>query len=283
MSNYLQGELLSAGYDVWINNQKLDLYKKECITSIEVEETTEGADTATMNVSDPNFEYIEDNIFVEDTPIKIQIGWNGYTYRSEFSGWIATIDIDFNSDGVPVLNITCMDDTHRMNREKHSNTWNNMTSAQVVEDIVRGYGFQFVCESGYAFTQQETITQSNQTDIDFIQSLAGEETALFTARLVDNREFHYEIKGKLTEPKMVLTYVKYPHDIISFSPKINVETRQESVTSGTVNDDKSAESTTYTVENSSGNTSGSLKQAGNGSSGGGSVKYDATTGAYTKV
>ena len=275
MSSYKQGELLGATYEILINGKDIGLYKKECITSIEISETTEGADTMTLVISDPNFEYIEDDIFLEDTKIVAKIGWTGYTYRCTFEGWITTIDISFNEDAIPTLNITCMDNTHLMNRAKKSRTWNNMTSAQVVQNIVEEYGFKFVVESGYKFTVQETITQSNQTDIDFIQSLAGEETAIFTARLVNSKEFHYVKKGTLGVSSMSLNYVGYPHEIISFSPQINIETRQESVSKGTVTDDK--ESTTTTV--TSGNTSSSFKKQGNG---GGSVSYSPHTGAYSQ-
>lgn len=277
MSEYSQGELLSATYDVWIKGNKLNEYKKECITSLEVSETVEEADTATLNISDPNFEYIEDNIFVEDSKIKIEIGWDGYTYRSVFSGYITAIDIDFKDDGVPELVIHCMDETHRMNREKNSKTWNNTTSAKVIEEIVRKYGFGFVCEKGYKFTTQETITQSSQTDIEFIQSLASEETALFTARLVDNKTFHYVKMGTIGDAKMSLNYVNYPHEVISFSPSINIETRQSNVSSGNVSDNKEVETVKITSETSSGNTSNSLKSGGNA----GQVNYSAHTGAYT--
>ena len=275
MSKYKQGELLCATYDVWIKGKKLGLYKKSCITSIEIEETTEGADTMVINISDPNFEYIEDNIFLEDTRIKVKLGWDGETYRSTFSGWIATIDISFNEDGVPTLTINCMDDTHRMNRKKKSKTWNNMSSAQVVQQIVQNYGFKFVTDSNYKFTKQETITQSNQTDIDFIQSLAGEETEIFTARLVDNKTFYYVKKGQLGKSVATLNYVQYPHEVISFSPQINIETRQESVSTGTVGDDKKASTTIL----KSGNTNEKVKD---GSGSGGNVTYSAHTGAYSQ-
>ena len=278
MSKYKQGELLCATYDVWIKGKKLGLYKKSCITSIEIEETTEGADTMVINISDPNFEYIEDNIFLEDTRIKVKLGWDGETYRSTFSRVIATIDISFNEDGTPTLTINCMDDTHRMNRKKKSKTWNNMSSAQVVQQIVQGYGFKFVTDSKYKFTKQETITQSNQTDIDFIQSLAGEETDIFTARLVDNKTFYYVKKGQLGKSVATLNYVQYPHEVISFSPQINIETRQESVSTGTVGDDKKASTTIL----KSGNTNEKVKSGGSGSGSSGNVTYSPHTGAYSQ-
>ena len=50
-------------------------------------------------------------------------------------------------------------------------------------------------DSSYKFEEQETISQSHQTDIDFLTKLAGDEVYPFTARLVGNT-FHYEKMGK---------------------------------------------------------------------------------------
>ena len=40
--------------------------KKQCINSIDVKETVEGADSATIEIQDPEFRYINDDIFEED-------------------------------------------------------------------------------------------------------------------------------------------------------------------------------------------------------------------------
>lgn len=229
----LNDEVLAMRYNVWISGTMLDISKKQCINSVEIKETVEGADKAVIKISDPEFLFIEDNIFVEENPIKIMLGWSNTTYRITFEGYISTIDIDFQSNGVPVLTVTCMDNTHKMNREKKNNTYSNTTSADVVKSICANYGFTCVVDSSYQFTIQETITQSDQTDIDFIQKLAKDEVYPFTARLVDDT-FYYVKKGALTTPKMTLTYLKYPHDIISFSPKINKETKKVAIEKSTI-------------------------------------------------
>lgn len=280
MSKYKQGEVLAIVYDVWISGTKLGMNKKACINSISIKETVEGSDSATIQISDPEFLYIEDNIFIEDNSIKIKLGWSNTTYRVTFNGYISAIDINFDSDGIPKLTITCMDNTHVMNRKKKNETYKNCTSAEVVKKIVQGYGYSCVVDSSYSFKRQETITQSNQTDIDFITKLAGDEVYPFTARLVGNT-FYYVKMGKLETPKMSLTYKKYPHEVISFTPKINKESKQVEINGASVDtSSKSVSSSTGTVKSDSGSSTKNGSSSSKSSSGG--YTYNPSTKKWTK-
>ena len=280
MSKYKQGEVLAIVYDVWISGTKLGMNKKACINSISIKETVEGSDSATIQISDPEFLYIEDNIFIEDNSIKIKLGWSNTTYRVTFNGYISAIDINFDSDGIPKLTITCMDNTHVMNRKKKNETYKNCTSAEVVKKIVQGYGYSCVVDSSYSFKRQETITQSNQTDIDYITRLAGDEVYPFTARLVGNT-FYYVKMGKLETPKMSLTYKKYPHEVISFTPKINKESKQVEISGASVDtSSKSVSSSTGTVKSDSGSSTKNGSSSSKSSSGG--YTYNPSTKKWTK-
>ena len=244
--------VLSMMCDIWISGTKLGVSKKRCITDITIKETVEGSDTATLSITDPDFLFINDNIFVDENTIKIKMGWSNSTYRDTFEGYISAIDIDFDNTGSPKLTVTCMDNTHKMNRQKKNKTFKKKTSAEVVKSIVKSYGYSCVIEKGYKFTKQDSISQSNQTDIDFITKLASDEVYPFTARLVGNT-FYYVKMGKLETPKMTLTYRNYPHDIISFSPKINIETKQVEIKSSTVSTkNKSVNTTKGTVDSQKG-------------------------------
>lgn len=279
--------VLAIQWDVWISGKKLALAKKLCITAISIKETVEGADSATIEISDPEFKYIEDNIFIEDNKIKIKMGWDSVTYRVTFEGYISAVDINFAEDGIPKLTLTCMDNTHKMNRKKKDKTYKNTTSAAVVKKIVKGYGFKCKVDSSYKFAKQETITQSHQSDIEFITKLANDEVHPITARLV-GKTFYYEKMGKLKTPRMTLTYMKYPHEIISFNPKINKESKQQEIKSSSMNTSSKGVSTT--TGTSSGSGSGSASSNGNknngsnknGGSGGGSYTYNPQTQTWNK-
>ena len=267
MSTYdYNGKILAIVYDVWISGTKLGIDKKECINQISIKETVVGSDSATIVIQDPEFLFIEDNIFLEDNKIKIMLGWDNTTYRVVFDGYISAIDITFASDGIPTLTITCMDNTHKMNRKKNNATFKNTTSANVVKQIVRNYGFQCVVDPSYKFEVQETITQSNQSDIEFITQLANNEVYPFTARLVGNT-FYYVKMGELTTPKMTLTYKKYPHEIISFSPKINKEQKQVEIKSASIQaSNKQVSKTTGQQVNQANSGSDKGSSTSNGSS-----------------
>ena len=280
MSKYKQGGVLCIVYGVWISGTEMGIDKKECINSIEIKETVDGADTATIQITDPEFLYIEDDIFLEDNTIKIKLGWDNTTYRETFEGYISAIDIDFNSNGCPKLTVTCMDKTHIMNRTKKDATFKNTTSANVVKQICKNYGYNVVVDSSYKFEVQETITQSHQTDIDFITKLANDEVYPFSARLVGNT-FYYVKKGKLETPKMTLTYKKYPHEVISFNPKINKETKQVEIKSSSINtSNKSTSNTTGKVDSRSGSSSSNGSSSSKKSSGG--YTYNPKTKKWTK-
>lgn len=280
MSNYKQGEILSIIYDIWISGTKLEMEKKACINSISIKETVDGSDTATIQITDPQFLFIEDDIFLEDNSIMLKLGWDNTTYRVEFQGYIGAIDIVFDTNGCPKLTITCIDNTHVMNRTKKNNTFKNTTSAEVVKKIVQSYGYTCVIDDSYSFSVQETITQSNQTDIDFVTKLAGDEVYPFTARLVGNT-FYYVKKGKLKSPKMTLTYKKYPHEVISFSPKINKESKQVEISSASMDtSSKSVSTTKGTVETKSGSSSSNGSSSSDSASGG--YTYNSETKTWTK-
>lgn len=226
-------DVLSAYYDIYVGGNRLNLEKKICIENVEIKETEDGADTARFSIIDTNFEFIEDDIFIEDVPIHIVGGWHNEMYRYEFNGYIATIDIDFPNTGTPSLEIFCVDKTHLMNRKKKKRTWKNVSSADIVKLICKEYGFSVELEKGYKFKKEETITQSNQTDIEFIQSLAQKESDVFISKLREST-LHYIKKGLLTTPVIELWYKQDTREIISFSPKINRETKQEKVERATI-------------------------------------------------
>lgn len=229
-------KVLSCYWNVTINGKELSKSRKECIESIDIAEQCDGSDTCTLVVNDPNFYFIEDNIFIEEATISVVLGWHGDTHRVTFTGYISAIDINFPESGFPVLSIFCLDNSHVMNRKKKKRSWDNVTNADVVKKIAQEYGFKCVVESGYPFKTEDTISQSDTTDIEFCESLASSERDPFMCKLVGNT-LYYVKKGVLKDPVSTVYYKKFPYDVISFSPKINKETKKEEANSADINTD----------------------------------------------
>lgn len=296
LNNYDKNILVPL-FKVWIGGKELSFSRKNCITSVEIKETVTGSDSATLKISDPNFVFIDDTIFIEDKKIKIHMCWDKWStkgYRVKFEGFITAVDINFASNGIPELSITCMDKTHRMNRKSKSRTFKNKTSAQIVKSILKNYGFKCKVDKKYKFAKQDNVSQSKQTDIAFIEKLASDETHPFTARLVGDT-FIYEEMGKLKKPKLSLTYRKYPYSLVSFSPKINTQSRNITVSNSSVNSSsKGTSSSKGSVSsnnggnksknnNSKNNNSNNNSSSNSSSNNGGKRKYNYTTRSWTKV
>lgn len=247
------GKVLSCSWRVSINGKELDEARRRCIEDIDLQEQCDGSDTCVLKIHDPNFLYIEDNIFIEEATVDVEIGWHGETNRINFTGFISAIDIDFPDKGFPLLSVFCLDNSHVMNSKKKKRSWDKVTRAEVVQKIAQEYGFKCVIETGYTFTKEDTISQSDITDIEFCENLAREERVPFMCKLVGNT-LYYVKKGLIKDPTSTLYYKKYPYDVVSFSPRINKETIKEEVVSSNV------DTTTKTVQTSTANTNNTPRE-----------------------
>lgn len=266
----------SCYWDVSINGSKLDKARRECVESIEINELSDGSNTLNLVVHDPEFLFIEDDVFVEEATVSAEMGWHNDTHRVSFSGYISAIDITFPDTGFPSMTIYCLDKTHLMNRKKKKRTWDDVTRADVAEKIAQEYGFTFVKSPDYKGKKEDTISQSDVTDIAFLESLAQEETELYVCKLRGDT-LYYTKKGLLGMPVAELHYKEYPHDVISFQPRINKETLQESVDKADINtNDKSVDSATASDANTNRDVQGdSVKTS--------SKKFDASTQTWISV
>ena len=240
--------ITSPFWQLWVNNIEIVDRARACITSLEFDYLCDGSDKLTINISDPDFVFIEDNIFIDDAGVVARYGFSDDTDREEFTGFISAIDISFPEDGSPTLSITCLDNSHILNRVKKKRTWDNVSRADVVRLVAAEYGYAVVIEPNYEFKVQESISQSNQTDIEFLESLAGDEREPFMCKITNNTII-YTKKGLLSNPVTEVGYKTDPFDVISFSPQITKETRKESVTDSDVTDSKTVDSHTATDEN----------------------------------
>ena len=223
--------LLMPKYQIFIGGAELDEFRYSMIQEVTFEDNATGSDLLSISILDPDFIFIDDNIFLEDKTVKF-IGGYENNMRVMFEGYISIIDMDFPETGSPSLVIHCMDNTHVMNRVKKKRTWNNTTRARVVSEIFKEYGFKVVIEDSGKV--EESINQSNETDVQFITKLAGEEIEPYLV-YVEGTTGYYVKKKILDKQQDTLDYRDGNLAIISFTPRINKETKQIEVRTSDVN------------------------------------------------
>lgn len=281
--------VLHCFYTISINGHSLSKDRRECIESIDIAETCDGSDSCTITVKDPYFKYIGDNIFIKEASISIKLMWSGSDEVVNFKGYISAIDIDFPAEGSPRLSIFCLDNTHLMNRKKKTRSWDNTTTAKVIKKIAAEYGFKCVIQSGYTFKKQETISQSNMTDIEFCEYLASTEREQFRCKLKSGTLYYVKL-GLLSSPSAKVSYRKGGYEVISFSPRINKETKREEVTHSDIDaGSKKKDEGTATNSNTDREVQGtpvetsSTPQGNNSSSGGAHYVYNPQTGGWDYI
>lgn len=271
-------KVMACIWSVSINGVTLDLQRKRSITSIQIDAQCDGSDTATIEITDKDLVYINDNIFIEDATVSISMMFVGTTDKITFNGYVSAIDINFPEDGMPVLSLTCLDGTHVMNRTKKKRSWNSVTRMQVAQKIAAEYGFKFEGETSYNGIVEDTISQSDQTDIEFLEDLASQEDELYSCKLRGDT-LYYKKKNMTAEAVMSIHYKKYPYEVRSFSPRINKETMQDSTTVADVATDTKKTDTATSTGSSKSDIQGT-KVSGGSSSGNpisGEMMYDPST------
>lgn len=214
--------LLMPRYMLYINGKELDTFRYSMIKEITVQDNASGSDLLTISVEDPEFTFINDKLFLEDNKVKFVGGFDN-DLGVKFEGYISVIDIDFPESGSPTLAIHCLDNTHVMNRVKKKRTWNNTTRAKVARQIFQEYGFKVVIEdSGMV---EESIAQSNETDIAFLTKIVDEEIEPYLV-YVEGSTGYYVKKKILQKQQDTLDYRDGSQTILSFSPRINKEVKQ---------------------------------------------------------
>lgn len=213
-----------------LHGENLDHEHKLAVKSISMEETCKGSDSITVTIEDPDMYYIESDLYLTDTPVSFDFWFQGTSEKYSFYGYISTIDIEFSEEGTPTVELYCLDKTHLMQRVKNTQTWNKVRSIDVVKEKVEGYGFKLVYEEDYEYLTEDSISQSHQTDIEFLEGLADGERELFVAKLIGDTFFYIRL-GLLAEPKAQLFY-RYDavsNNVKSFRPRIDKEERKVEV------------------------------------------------------
>ena len=91
------------------------------------------------------------------------------TTTTLFKGQIVSLEMNFGAGGVELL-VRGFDRSHVLIRSRKVRTFQNQTSSDIVEKIVKEAGFDAVCDA--SGDPHEFMQQDNETDWDFIWRLA---------------------------------------------------------------------------------------------------------------
>lgn len=217
-------------FDITLRGKPLDEYRMSMIEDIVYEDNATGSDLLTIQLKDPDLKLLSDDIFVKECPVTFVGGWLKGDVVT-FEGFISVIDMNFPRSQVPKITIHCMDNTHVMNLKKHKRTWEDTKMSEVAKRIFRSYGMTAVVDD--TGDPEENISQDD-TDIKFLIKQAEKQYENFIC-YVEGHTGYFVKKKTLENPQATLSYRQGEGNLLSFSPRINKQSKKVEVGKAEVN------------------------------------------------
>lgn len=225
------------------------------------EDSSTGSDIVSITIQDPDYVFLGDARLLESTPCKVQAGYTTDFY-DWVDGYVSAVDVDFPEEGFPSLTLHIMDKSYVMNKLERKKVYKNLSRNAIAGQIAKRYGLKFSGDSsGDGGKKVESITQSYETDIQFLISQADE--IGFLVYVYGDTLFFKNRETFIKKPSVgTLWYRKEPFDIINFQPRIIQADQMDELEEEDI-DDKKKEKTKGKVTNT--------KKTNNVGKGGGST------------
>lgn len=265
--------VLSRWYKLTINGSAVSNDVKRRITEIVLDKKETGSSTLTIKMVDNAMEYLTADYLVKDAKVSFKCAWyNSRTKCAKFVGYISVVDVDFGEQ--VKLSITCMDESYPMDKTEETKKWEKVKVSDVAREIFQKYGLTaHVDDTEYT---EDSISQSNQTDANFMNSLVGKVTHKVFIWYVDGKDGYFVERTMPSDAKKTLGFKTGNNQVQSFNPRLTKGKLKIKKVSANVNAStgKTASTTTIaeTTTPASGGT-GSNTGTATGNTGSGKKKY----------
>jgi phage protein D len=179
---------MKPDFAVHIDGNKLQGEEAAAILGIRVFQTRAGASAFEIIVSDPQLKWQAKPTFTDCKEVKIELGVPG-KLKKIFDGEVTAWRTELERDGPTVLVLRGMDRSHRLMRARKTKTYANASPLDCAQQIAGQHGLTAKTRAGSPAPVQMFRFQANQTDFDFLHSIAQLEGYMFW---VEGSELHFE-------------------------------------------------------------------------------------------
>jgi uncharacterized protein involved in type VI secretion and phage assembly len=167
-----------ASASVRVDGQPLAPEDMSDVEKIEIRLYTGLPDMATIRVADPEGRHVTKPPFFIGNQLEIRLGDLRATAPAPvFVGEVVTFEPEFTTSAAMIC-VRAYDKSHRMNRNRRSATYQDMTLTDVVRKVVGENGLN-VGTFDSTTTVHKFLQQSMESDLDFINRLAALENCEF--------------------------------------------------------------------------------------------------------
>jgi uncharacterized protein involved in type VI secretion and phage assembly len=210
----------AASYDILVDGEDLAPEEKDRIKEICVVDYLRLPDVCTVHITYPRGTGIDSQPFEIGKQIEVRLGApEALVPQTLFKGEVVTIEPEFGSGGCSVL-VRAYDRSHVLHRSRHARTFQNQTSSDIVEKIVKEAGLTPKCDS--SGQPHDFVQQDNESNWDFIWRLAERIGFEF---VVDDTTAYF----RKPTPEGAVELV-WPDSLYSFRPRVTAVQQVPEVT-----------------------------------------------------
>src|SRR3954462_4259010 len=216
---------MTPAFAVSLDGKKLQPEEAAAVLGIRVYQTRSGSSAFELVVSDPDLKWQEKPTFTECKEVKIELGVPG-KLKKIFDGEVTAWRTELERAGPTVLVLRGMDRAHRMMRAKKTKTYAGASPIDCAKQIAAQHGLSAKTRPGSPAPVKMFRFQANQTDYEFLSSMAELEGYMFW---VEDSELHFE-RPELSDHSDV--EFAYGEDLKTFQPVANFRKPPASVEVG---------------------------------------------------
>jgi phage protein D/phage baseplate assembly protein gpV len=203
-----------AGIDVSVAGQPLDAKYRATLAEVRVVDSLTLPDMALVRIIDLKGENIDENPLVVGAALEIKTSALAETSTTTiFKGEITTVEPEFTASGVTIA-ARAYDRAHKLNRERKTRTFQQMSASDMVSKITREAGLTPDVKS--TSVVHEFFQQSNETDWDFAWRLALMHDYEV---VVSDNTLHFRPGGGAGGAASVV--LRWGDNLLSFRPRVS--------------------------------------------------------------
>jgi len=182
------------------------------IISMEVDDNLNLPDTFTIHVRDSKLTLVDSDSLALGKLVEISVkGQSGTAKLME--GEITAVEPRFSRSTAPTLIVRGYDKCHRLNREKKTCSFNQVTDSDIATKIARKVGLRAKVDSTREV--HEYVLQDNQTDWEFLWDRAQR---ISYRVFVEGDELHFR---KVPDGAAQVPVLEWGVNLLEFNPRIN--------------------------------------------------------------
>ena len=202
-----------AAIDIVVNGAPLDPEFRELLHEVKVVDSLTLPDMCLIRITDKHGDKIDTQPLQLGKQLEVKMAeQSARSTTSVFKGQITSVEPEFTPSGTNI-SIRAYDNSHKMNRERKTRTFQQMSASDMVKKVAGESGLTPKCDS--TSTVHEFFQQSNETDWDFCWRLAHMEDYEV---VVEDQTLNFR---KANQGKGAATTLTFGDKLTTFRPRMS--------------------------------------------------------------